>query len=431
MVAKSERGVLPFRIEGTDEPLIARAGLILPYEMAKAFKLPKVIDRDLPRPGSGRGYKPSQFVMPLVLMLHGGGKRLEDLRELRGEISLRELLGMEGLPASCTVGDWLRRMGRDDRGLSGLGKVNEHVVAEVLRRDARTEYTLDTDATVIEAKKEEAQWSYKRVKGYQPLLGFLFELGLALGDEFRDGNVPAGAGAVGFLEHCQQVMPKGKRIGYYRSDSAAYQARVISWCFEHKVVFTITADQDKAVKEAIRSIRKEEWQPHEKDREIAETVHTMNGTKESFRLVVQRWPKLQGELFDPSPYRYHVIATNREEPAKEIVTLHNQRGQAENYIKELKEGFGMEQMPCGETYANAVFFRIGVIAYNIFQALKLLGLPAWWRTSTIATVRWKLYQVAARLVYHARQVLLKLAAPLDKTKLFRQVCHRCVQMGYG
>ena len=399
MVAKEQHGVLPFKIEGTNEPLIARAGLVLPYEMAKAFKLPKVIDRELPPPGSGRGYKPSQFVMPLVLMLHGGGKRLEDLRELRGEVSLRELVGMKELPASCTVGDWLRRMGQDGRGLSGLGKVNEHLVAVVLRGDARTEYTLDTDATVIEAEKEEAQWTYKKEKGYQPLLGFLFELGLVLG-AFRDGNVPAGGGAVDFLKLCQHAMPKGKRIRYYRSDSAAYQAGVINYCFDHDMLFTITADQDKAVKGAIKAIKEEEWQPHDKDREIAETVHTMNDTKEAFR-VVQRWPKLQGEG-DPDPYCYHVIATDREEPAKEIVALHNQRGQAENFIS-LKEGFGLGWMPCGETYANAVFFRIGVIAYNLFLALKR-GLPIWWRKHTIATVRWK---------------------------LFRQVCRKCVQIEYG
>ena len=58
----------------------------------------------------------------------------------------------------------------------------------------------------------------------------------------------------------------------------------------------------------------------------------MNNTKEAFRLVVQRWPKLRGELFDPEPYSYHVVATNREEEAPEIVHLHNQRGQMENFI---------------------------------------------------------------------------------------------------
>src|SRR4030067_950229 len=62
--------------------------------------------------------------------------------------------------------------------------------------------------------------------------------------------------------------------------------------------------------------------------------------RQAFRLVVQRWPKRQLELFDPDPYEYHAIATNREESAEEVVDLHNQRGEVENYIKEVKTGFG-------------------------------------------------------------------------------------------
>ena len=102
MARRYKEGLLPFKIVAADEPLIARGGLVLPYELAKALKLPKIIDKELPKPGSGRGYKPSQFVIPLILMLHGGGKKLEDLREIKGETSLRELLDMEKLPASCT-----------------------------------------------------------------------------------------------------------------------------------------------------------------------------------------------------------------------------------------------------------------------------------------------------------------------------------------
>ncbi len=111
MAAKLRQGILPFKIEKSDEPLIARAGLVLPYEMARAVKLPQVIDRELPPPGSGHAYKPSQFIMPLIIMLHGGGKKLEDLREIKGEVSLRELLEMKELPASFTAGDWLRKDG--------------------------------------------------------------------------------------------------------------------------------------------------------------------------------------------------------------------------------------------------------------------------------------------------------------------------------
>ena len=286
MTKKFGEGILPFKVVATNEPLVARGGLVLPYELAKALKLPKIMDRELPRPGSGRGYRPSQFVMPLILMLHGGGKKLEDLREIKGETSLRELLEIESLPASCTIGDWLRRMGEGGKGLYALGKVNRHLVREVIKRDKRNSYTLDVDATVIEAEKREAKVTYKGEKGYPPQIGFLFETGLVLEDEFREGNVPASANAVSFLEKCLNAMPHGKYIGYLRSDSAFYQARVINFCFEHNTLFTITADQDKSVKENIKAVKEEAWQPYQGDRQIAETIHTMNGTKEAFRLIV-------------------------------------------------------------------------------------------------------------------------------------------------
>ena len=183
-----------FQIEATEEPLIARAGLVLPYEMAKALKLLQIIDQELPPAGSGHGYRPSQFVMPLILMLHDGGKTLEDLREIKGEVSLCKLIDMEGMPASCMVDDWLRRMGGDSRGILGLGKTNDHLVKKIPKKDSRTEYTLDNDATIIETEKEEAQYTYKKENGYQPFLGFLSELGIILDDEFQDGNVPPDSG---------------------------------------------------------------------------------------------------------------------------------------------------------------------------------------------------------------------------------------------
>lgn len=429
MPRRYKEGLLPFKVVPTDEPLVARSGLLLPYELARALKLPMVIDKELPQPGSGRGYQPSQFVMALILMFHGGGKKLEDLREIRGEVSLRELLDMENLPASCTIGDWLRKMGRDSKGLAGLGKVNHYLVKQILSRDKRSSYTLDVDATIIESEKEEAKVTYKGEKGYQPQIGFLFEAGLICEDEFRDGNIPAQAGAVSFIEKCLGAMPHGKSITYLRGDSALYQAGVINLCFERDKLFTITADQDKGVKESIKAIR--EWRGYQGDREIGETIHAMNDTKEAFRLIVIRWPKLQAELFDSSPYFYQAIATNRQEEAEEVIKLHNQRGEVENYIKELKNGFGMEWMPCGESYANAVFFRIGVIAYNLFLAMKLLVLPPWYRTFTIQTVRWRLYQIAGAVVRHAHQLLLKLRAPMDKIALFCKFRLRCYQLAYG
>lgn len=56
-----------------------------------------------------------------------------------------------------------------------------------------------------------------------------------------------------------------------------------------------------------------------------------------------------------------------------VLAWHNQRGQAENFLKELKGGLGLDRMPCGRSFANAVFFRIGLIASNLFIGFKRLA----------------------------------------------------------
>ncbi|MDO8673251.1 MAG: transposase, partial [Dehalococcoidia bacterium] len=182
--------------------------------------------------------------------------------------------------------------------------------------------------------------------------------------------------------------------------------------------FAISADLDVAVREAIRGI--EEWAPYRGDREIGETVHTMNKTKEAFRLIVLRWPKEQPDLFDQDPYFYNALATDGDDTAEAEVLFYNQRGEIENWIKELKEGFGMDWMPCGETHANAVYFRLGVIAYNLFMAMKALSLPNGWRHHRIGTVRWRLYEMAGHVFWESSRVRLALATTIDKLRILLQ-----------
>jgi len=135
----------------------------------------------------------------------------------------------------------------------------------------------------------------------------------------------------------------------------------------------------------------------------------MAKTKHTFRLIVLRRP-VQQDLFAPEAPRQRdtLIATNREGTPAEIVRWYNQRGEtSENRIKELKLGFGLDRLLCGTFAANAVFFRIGVFAYNLFVLFKVLVLPYAWRQCQVRTVRWRLYQVAGKVVRHAGAVILK------------------------
>jgi len=430
--------VLDFKLARTEEALTAHGGLALLAEYNHGLGLRAVVDRHLPAPGSPRGYAPSVFVDALVLLLQAGGRRLEDLRDLEREAPLLQLVGGATRPDPDTVGDWLRRMGdpqTGQAGLVGLGVVRDTVTTRILRRDPVAEYTLDADAMQVEAEKRDAQWTYQKVQGYMPMLGFLFESGLCLLDEFREGHVSPQTDQLGFYRRCQQRVPVGKRLARYRADSASYRADLINALEDDGVTWAITADQDVAVNAAIQALPEAAWTEPVVGcgYAVAETVHTMNATRRAFRLIVKRWLKPQPSLLEEpgAPYAYHAVASNWPEEAKgtaEVLAWHNQRGQAENFNKELKSGFGLDQMPCGQFGANAVFFRLGVLAYNLFLGFKRLACPAAWARHTMATVRWKLIQVAGRIVRHAGQVILRLVVDPALLALCHGIRARCWAM---
>lgn len=404
--------VLPFKLETTRDLITSHAGLGLLGEFAVGLGLNKALDRYLPTPGSGVGYLASEHVFPLILMLHGGGRTLEDIREIREDVGLREVLQMKRMPSADATGDWLRRSGNNG-GLEGLGEVKRKVLKRALKREKRKGYTLDIDATGIEAEKESAKMTYKGYTGYMPMVGHLGENGLIVGEEFREGNDSPGARNLDFLKYCERQMPKGKKIKAFRADSAAYQAKVINYCEEKGIEFAIGGDLDSAVKGVIEAMADDEWRSYQNGF-IGETVHCMNETEKSFRLVVIRRP-YQGELFDEekSESKHTVIATNREGTAEEVVQWYNQRGQcSENRIKELKIGFGMERMPCGQFEANAVFFRIGALAYNLGRLFVLSTLDKSWHRHQVQTLRWKLYGTAGKVVFHGRHMYLKIGRRL-------------------
>jgi hypothetical protein len=320
--------------------LTAHAGLALFGEFCAAMKLSEQINRYLPAPGSTKGFKPATYVQPLVLMLHGGGRSLEDMRMLANDEGLLPLLHM-AVPSLDATGNWLRRLGASS-GLSDLKGVQNKQLKWAMKREDRKEYTLDIDASQIVAEKYAAHYTYKHEKGYMPMLDHLAENGLIVHEEFREGNAAPASRNREFIQTCKANMPKGKRITRLRADSATYQAKVINDCENDDVVFAIAAKKDEAVSAAIAAIPESAWEPYS-DGEIARTVHCMNDS-ETFTLVVFRKGRQLALDGEGPEWFYHAVATNSADPAAVVMNWYRMRGEhSENRIKELKLGFGMER----------------------------------------------------------------------------------------
>lgn len=415
--------VLPFKVETTDEMLTANAGLALFGEFVQGLGFSRWLAQEMPLPGSGRGYQASAYVNPLVLMLGGGGRSLEDMRTLKNDMALASLLRSGTLPSTDAMGDWLRRCGAG-AGMDGLSRLNQRIVATRVRQTGATAHTLDIDASQIVAEKEAAQFTYKGCQGYMPMIGHLAEAGVIVHDEFREGNVAPASGNLEFIKDSEARLPDGHKIAHVRIDSAGYQAEIFNHCEQTGKSFAIGGRLDAPTLAAIGAIPDSAWVQYS-DCALAETLHSMNGTGKAFRLIVVRY-KRQAELFDDKP-RYHVIASNREESTAATLVWYRQRGEiSENGIKELKIGFGMERMPCGQFAANAAFFRIGAIAHNLFVLFKHSVLGGDWGRRQVRTVRWRLFHLPGKVVRHAGTLVLKVAAGF--VEMFRDIRSKSHQL---
>jgi hypothetical protein len=78
-----QQGLLPFKLERTDELITPRSGLALFAELVRGFKIEQRVERTFRRPGSNRGYEAWFYILPLLLMIEG--RHIKHLLFIRGE----------------------------------------------------------------------------------------------------------------------------------------------------------------------------------------------------------------------------------------------------------------------------------------------------------------------------------------------------------
>jgi hypothetical protein len=411
--------LLPFKLGKTEEVISAMSGLSLFGEFALSIGLKEEVKRNFEPPGSGRGFDAYEYVFSMLLMLQSGGEHLEDIKKISEDVGLRKVLNLKRVPTSDANGDWLRRKGL--KGVEGIERVNNAFLRRILKRDGIKGYTLDIDATGIEAEKREAKMTYKGFKGYMPIIGHLAENGFILAFEFREGNESPGSRNLEFYRKCKEFLPKKKKIKYFRADSASYQAKLMDELEEDGVKYAIGGDLDAAVREVIRSVRDKDYVKY-REGEVSEGIHIFNKGKYPFRLIIYRRYR-ERSLFEEDGYDYNVYATNftnEEKSAAEVLNYYFHRGEdSENRIKELKLDFSMERLPCGQYEANALFFAIGCLSYNLFKMFVRAALPQSFWKSRVTTLRYHIYNVAGRIIETGRSLWLKVRK--DSYELFEGI----------
>ena len=404
-----------YKIKSSKELLTSQAGAILFGEFLGSIGFYSSLSSYMPLPGNHRGYEAKLYISSLIMMLHIGGKYIEDLRLVERDKAMKRILNLK-VPSSSASGDWLYKIG-SGIGIDALRKVNNDVLTLSLNEIEDKDLTLDIDATAIEANKYNAKWTYKDFKGYMPMVGHIAENGMVIYDEFREGNISPCTDNHQFMIKCIEQFPKNKRIAYFRADAASYQKEIIEYCDANNTYYTIGGKMCTTLKGEIEIIPDDLWNKEEDrhgiktGREITSLKWKISDYKGDILLVISRTKQENRNLFENSKYHYHIVATNMfDKKIQDILHFYQLRGEySENNIKELKIGFNATYMPSGKLEANAAYFRIQAIAYNLSILFRQIILnSSKFRKARIAKIRLYIYQIPGKVIQTGRKLLLSI-----------------------
>lgn len=466
----SRQGLLPISIETTEnsDGVTARAGLFVVLETMMALGLRASIGRHLKVQKRNNGLSDADKIEAQVLLMADGGDCIDDLNILRSDDGFVRMIG-HGLPTPSTQRNFLyafhderlieaakqqRAPGElayipaESEALQGLARVNVDLVHRVAAAGTCTKATLDHDATVMESHKKEALAHYKGGRGYQPAVIYWGEQDLVLADEYRDGNVPAGMKNLPLIKRGFAALPSTVTDYSFRADTACYEDAVLKWLSNPQrpngpkgnIAFTISADmtpQLRAICETVpeslstpESSPKPEGEPKPDDApqgwllledrpdetvmwaDVEFTPGDWPKDADPLRYVALRIRKKQGQLFASGfDTKYLAVVSNRKDiSGPKLVHWHWLKAGTIEHVHDVsKNELAAGTPPCGRFGANAAWYRMSMLTYNVLSAVKSLALPSALSAARPKRLRYSVFTIPGRIISHAGRLVVRIS----------------------
>ena len=429
-----------YAVGRTDGGVTAHVGLPVMLEGFHVLGVAASCQRRLRLKERLRGPTEAEWVELFVGLHLAGGQCPEDINQLKKDDGLVRVWPVLRKVSPRSAIDFLMRFhdpkqegsvpGKavirpETPALEALGRVNADLLATVQRHHPVTRATLDVDASVHLCDKKGALHTYEGGRGYQPVVAYWVEQRLIVADQFRDGNVPACMGNADFVRRAFAMLPPEVVERYLRADTALYDQHLMRDLDRTRVLFAISADMTVELRAEIKRLPAAAWAPlakadgtpGEPGRLWAEVPFvpddpTARKGERPYRYLAIKLPSKprQGDFFDPPEPDYVALVTNRTGPGDALIHWHREKcGTIEHVHDWIKHDVGGLYFPSGAFGANAAWYRLAILALNLFQALSTLALPEAWRTERLGTVRFRWLNRAGRVICHARRYLVVLS----------------------
>jgi hypothetical protein len=356
-----------------------------------------------------------------------GYEDTNDAERLAVDPTMRQVVGgraTERTAASTSqMGRFETEVLTQPRNLAELTRLSGIWIEELRERQPMRELILDMDSSVSETYGEQEGTAFNGhfdCTCYHPLFCFN-QFGDVERTLLREGNVHSAKDWRAVLEPVVARYRGQKLPRYFRADAAFANPEVYEFLEAEGYGYAIRLPaNDVLQREIVPLLTRPVGRPSNAPVVwYADFLYQAQSWNRARRVVAKvEWHK--GELFP----RVGFIVTNLDRPAKRVVRFYNQRGTAEQWIKEGKNAVKWTRLSCHDFVDNQVRLQLFVLAYNLGNFLRQAVLPHAVCHWTLTTLREKLIKIGAKVVRHARQVIFQMAEVAIPRALFRAILER-------
>ena len=424
------------KIRFSNKAISAAGGLVFFQDLIEKTYLSGHLDAALPKPKIKTKSSSFDKFKAMILGLVQGVECLDDMDRCQADPVFQELSDHHLTPTS--YGNFLRSF--DKPMISKLGKSLMNHSFELHKKFnpfGPLIFDIDSSSHLQHGMKMEGlSINYLGDRCLDSLEVF-DQFGLAYHLNIREGATFTAQHAPFVIEELGRITKKTakKNDRIVRADSGFSNNQVFEAC-EHAGFDFVIAMRENLYAPLFR--RRIEWRKPKNQIFIDEGVEFGEGVYHSklcgklYRVVLMRKPIVGPRpLFEDAKWEYYGWVTSISSgnmKAEDVVLFYRKRGHAENFIRELKNGFDLHHFPCQKLDANRVYGIIAAFAYNLMRFLSLITSHG--KVEFAKKLRFRLVSLAAQVVRQARQTIIVFPKQLEE-EINRCIMNINSMLGYG
>jgi hypothetical protein len=434
-------------VVGADDPSVtARAGLSLVAEVDRVLGVTEAFESSVGwLKARRRGLGIGEVLTSMAESMLADGDFMCDLDHLRADRAGAPLRAVPEAPAASTFALAAGRL--DDRAVAGIERgmgtlIGRWFQAMPSRRRSQLvacRPTIDLDGTDVEvygSKKERVAWNHEGRRVGRPHPATWAEAGVILAGDLGSGADDPRPAAAGLIARAVTNLPAGLGRPRVRADAGYFDAKVAAGALAAGADYAIAAKRNRAAWRAVAALDEDAWEDcvGMRGAQAAVCGYVPGGWPEGTRTVVRRVrlepdqvradPRsrrrrtiradqlalaLAGETTDI--YAYSFICTNLDGTAEAIEYWFRERAWIEERHRDSKLGYALVHLPSGSWRVNQAWMWSAYLATNLSAFTQTLGRVDHDGVRAHAKrARRQLFCLPARVVSHARRVVVRFAA---------------------